>query len=148
MEIAFGVLLFISLISIGLILGSNILTTSVTANYVGQGLNASSGAQGVQSTIAANSAPEGILVEAVSNSAAAAIPLGGIAAPRYLYVQNLDPTNYVTILTGTAGTAFARLLPGASGGDQMLVPLDPGVTAPAWQAHTAPCNVAYRVFAT
>ena len=131
----------------GLIFGTNTLSTSITANYTGQGVTASAGAAGVQSTITSNFAPEGVLSETVTTTAAA-IPLGGVATPRYLYVQNLDATNYVTIKTSTAGTNIARLLPGASGGDQMLIPLDPSITAPAWQSHTASCNVSYRIFDT
>ena len=47
--------------------------------------------------------------------------------------NNLDVTNYIDILTGAGGVAFARLLPG----ETALFRFNPAITAPFWQAHTA-----------
>jgi hypothetical protein len=71
-----------------------------------------------------------------------ALPLGGITNPRWLWMQNNDPTNFVTVKTAVAGTAIIKLLPG----DISLLPLAPGITAPSTQADTAPCSVNYQVF--
>lgn len=65
-------------------------------------------------------------------TSAAAIPLGGIV-PGYAQITNLDVTNYIDILTGTGGVAFARLLPG----ETALFRFNPAITAPFWQAYTA-----------
>ena len=70
-------------------------------------------------------------------TSAAAIPVGsltgGVASGGWLFVKNLDATNYLTIETATSGTAFATLLPG----EFCLLRLAPGLTAPFWSAHTA-----------
>lgn len=68
-------------------------------------------------------------------TSATALNLGALATIGWLFVKNLDPTNYVTLLTATAGTAFGRVAPGAAA----VLYLDPTVTAPAAQAHTAAC---------
>ena len=128
---------------------ANTLTLTIAANFSGNGAQTSNTVNGYVSTIASNSAPQGINSDSVpTTSGGVAIPLGGIAAPRYLFVQNLDATNYVSILTAVSGTEIARLLPGATGGDAIMIPLAPGITAPAWVAHTSACNVNYRVFPT
>ena len=65
-----------------------------------------------------------------------AINLAGVA-PRWLAIINRDVTNFVDILTGVAGTAFARLKPG----EGMMLPLNSGITAPAAQANTAAVEI-------
>jgi hypothetical protein len=67
----------------------------------------------------------------------AAIPTGsltgGAGSGGWIFVKNLDATNYMTIETATSGTAFATLYPG----EFCLLRLAPGLTAPFWSAHTA-----------
>jgi hypothetical protein len=78
-----------------------------------------------------------------ATTAAVAIPLGSSTSPGgWIFLQNLDPTNYVQVLTGTAGTVFARLLPG----EFCLLRLDATVTAPAVQAHTSGCQIKLCLF--
>ena len=127
---------------------ANNLTISISANYQGNGLNTSNVLNNEIIGVTTNAAPEGVNGYSVpTTSGGTAIPLGGISAPRYLYIQNLDPTNYVSVLTGVSGTLIARMLGGATpGGDAMLIPLDPSITAPAFISHTAPCLVIFRVF--
>ena len=75
-----------------------------------------------------------------TTSTGTAIPAGGLANFGYCLFQNLDATNYATLLTATGpGTAILRLMPG----DAQLFRLDPSITAPALLAHTAALNVQY-----
>lgn len=77
-----------------------------------------------------------------------AIPLGEVSSPGWFFAKNLDPTNYVEVLTGTGGPAFARLRPAtvSQPGHFCLLPLGTGVTAPFWVANTGACRVQYWLF--
>lgn len=73
-----------------------------------------------------------------------ALVLGDVTTIGYLFVKNLDATNYVEfdLNTPVAGTAFAKLLPGES----MLVPTRQ--TTIYGKANTAACDclvVAYEL---
>lgn len=65
-----------------------------------------------------------------------AINLAGVAA-RWFAIINRDATNFVKILTAVSGTEFARLKPG----EGMMLPLAPGITAPAALADTAAVEI-------
>ena len=70
-----------------------------------------------------------------------AIPLGGVSPAGGLFcIKNLDPTNYVTILTAASGTAFLQIL---SGDPPAVGRFAPTVTAPAALANTAPAEIEY-----
>lgn len=72
-----------------------------------------------------------------------ALPLGSVAvAGGYLFVKNNDPTNFVTIRTGVAGTKITKLL----AGDFCLFRMDPTITAPSTSSDTAICSIDYAVF--
>lgn len=77
-------------------------------------------------------------IQSIATSAVA-LALGPVTAPAWMFVRNTDPTNFVQLLTGTAGTVFAKLKPL----EIALLRLDPTVTAPAAQANTAACVVEY-----
>ena len=78
-----------------------------------------------------------------ATTSAVAIPLGSsTSAGGWIFIQNLDPSNYVKVLTATGGTVFARLLPG----EFCLFRFDNSVTAPAVQANTASCNIKFCLF--
>jgi hypothetical protein len=104
----------------------NVGTLSLTASVAGNGLNSEN--------------------SVTVPTTAAAIPVssltGGAASGGWLYVKNLDPTNYMTLLTGTGGVAFATLLPG----EFFLGRLAPGLTAPFWSAHTATVQATLAIF--
>jgi hypothetical protein len=70
-----------------------------------------------------------------------AIPLGSVTTPCWFYMINNDPTNFVTVKRAVGGATIAKLKPGQF----MLLPLDPGITAPSTAADTAPCSVDYAV---
>jgi hypothetical protein len=72
-------------------------------------------------------------------TSAGAIPLGALGSIGWCIFKNNDPTNYVQLKTATGGTIFAQIQPG----EVALFRLDPSVTAPAWVAHTATCEVEY-----
>ncbi len=64
-----------------------------------------------------------------------AIQLGGIGTPGWFYLKNTDPTNYVDILSGVAGTALLRLRAGEFAMGRFAV------AAPAALANTAAVNL-------
>jgi len=64
-----------------------------------------------------------------------AIPLGGVGTLGWAVIRNLDPTNYVQVLTAVSGTVFLRI----NAGEAALFRFDQGVTAPAILANTAAC---------
>lgn len=68
------------------------------------------------------------------------IPLGGITSVGYIIAINLDPTNTVSLKTGTGGVICATLKPG---GGPALIPLGSGMQAPFAIASTAPCLVEF-----
>lgn len=63
------------------------------------------------------------------------ILLDDAATHEYLWIKNLDDTNYVEIKVATAGAIFAKLKPGRC----MLVPLGSGAQAPFAIANSASC---------
>lgn len=76
-------------------------------------------------------------------TSAAAIPLGSITAPGgWLYVKNTDATNYMTLITATSGTPFARIYPG----EFAHFRIDAGLTAPFWKANTATVQAVIAFF--
>jgi hypothetical protein len=72
-----------------------------------------------------------------ATTSAVAVPTGGLSNIGWVILINRDPTNYVKVLTGTAGTVFGRMEPG----EPIMLRIDPSVTAPAVQANTASCLV-------
>ena len=66
-----------------------------------------------------------------------AIPLGGLATIGWCMFKNNDPTNFISILTGVAGTQIAKLFPG----EFALLRLDPAITAPAALANIAAASL-------
>lgn len=73
----------------------------------------------------------------VGTSAFVALDLGGITTPGYIFIQNLDATNYVEIAEATSGTGTIRLLPG----EFALFRCD--TATPSVKAHTGACVVEY-----
>lgn len=81
--------------------------------------------------------------QSVGFAAAEALVLGEVTSPVLLAMKNLDATNFVTVLTGTGGVVFAKLVAGAA----LLVPLGSGAQAPYVQADTAACKIDYLLVA-
>ncbi len=71
---------------------------------------------------------------------AAALNLGNVTALGWIMLINKDPTNFVTLLTGTGGIVFAKLWPGLPAGPFFF---GSGVTAPFIKSDTAVCIVDY-----
>ncbi len=78
-------------------------------------------------------------IKAVAPTTAAALTLGGVTSLGWILIINRDPTNFVTLLTATGGTVFAKLWPGQGA----LFFFGSGVTAPFIKADTATCPVDY-----
>jgi hypothetical protein len=116
------------LLSVNLAFTKNNITvteavSALQASVTGNGLN----------SLAAYSAP----------TADTALPLGSVsAAGGWLFMQNTDQTNYVTVKVAVGGAIIARLRPGYC----CLIPLDPSTTAPSTQANTAICVVKFAIF--
>lgn len=77
-------------------------------------------------------------IKTVQNVGLAAEPLlvGDITSLGYLFMRNLDATNFVTLRSGSAGTPLARL----KAGEAMVLRLDPA-SDPHLISNTAPVNV-------
>lgn len=73
--------------------------------------------------------------QSIGFASAQAINLGGITPGGWVMLVNLDTTNFINVLTGSAGVIFAKLLPG----EFCLFRMGSGVTAPYAQANTAAC---------
>ncbi len=88
----------------------------------------------------ANQATQGAAgdVQIIGFAADEVIVYGDLVAPRWCFLRNLDPTNYIKIgpTTGGAILEMARLLPGES----MLFPIGPSVVLRA-QAAVAACKL-------
>lgn len=72
-----------------------------------------------------------------------AVNLGGLPSLGWCTFINTDPTNYVQLLTGSAGKVVARL---PAGGFPVLLYCDSDMQAPYLLANTASCLV--RCFLT
>jgi hypothetical protein len=72
-------------------------------------------------------------------TSAAAIALGNLSTLGAFLIKNLDPTNYVDILTTTVGTTFLHILPSCS--VQGYFPSN--ITVPAAKANTATVSIEY-----
>jgi hypothetical protein len=72
---------------------------------------------------------------------AEALILGDVVPGGYAYFKNIGSTNYIKLMTGTAGAVFARLKPG----EWAIFRLDASVTAPAAQADTADTPLEYML---
>jgi hypothetical protein len=70
-----------------------------------------------------------------------AIPLGAVTSPGDFAAVNQDSTNFITIYDAVSGNPIAQL----DAGKMCLIPLDPGITAPAVKADTAACQMRYFI---
>jgi hypothetical protein len=115
---------------------SNPITAGASLSLNAAGVNVSLSQQNI--SVAQTGSKYSELIMAVPVTAGGTvIPVSSLANVGLCLIQNLDPTNYVTLMTGTTGAsgiAFARLLPGDP---PFLFRFDPSVTAPALLAHTA-----------
>ena len=77
--------------------------------------------------------------QTISTGSFQALNLGGVATPGYLYIQNNDATNFVTIAESTSGTGCIKIKPG----EFALFRCD--TTTPAAEADTASVVVEYML---
>lgn len=71
-----------------------------------------------------------------------AVLLGDVATGGYWFVQNMDPTNFVSIRQATGGTNFIKLL----AGEWAIFRVSASSAAPYVIADTATCNVRFLRF--
>lgn len=120
---------------------ANSLTVGGSLKYAGNNINIAVAVQSLVVSVAGNGLES--LASVTVPTTAGAIPLGTVASPGgWLFVLNKDVTNFMTILTGTGGIAFAKLLPG----EFCLLRLAPGLTAPFWKADTATVQAELEIF--
>ena len=120
---------------------SNQLVLNASLAYYGNNVSISEAISNLTVSVTGNGLNS--LTSFTATTSAIAIPLGSSTSPGgWLYIKNNDPTNYVQLLTGTAGIVFGRLLPG----EFALLRLNSSVTAPAVQANTAGCLVTFCIF--
>lgn len=77
------------------------------------------------------------LTTSVGTSAFVALVKGGIGTIGYLYIQNLDATNYVEIAEATSGTGTVKLKPGE------FALFRCATSTPSVKANTAACICEY-----
>ncbi len=95
-------------------------------------------------TVQVTPATQGLFSQVVSiTTSDAAIAISGVGSYGYLYVKNLDPTNYFDIGPESAGAmvAFARIKPGRVG----VIPIKPGITLRG-QANGGTCKAAIKIY--
>ncbi len=123
---------------------ANELTTTLSFVYTKNGITVQDGASNVLSSVAGNGLESQNPFLVPTTAGGVVLPLAGVTVPGgMLFIVNLDPTNYVMLLTAVSGTEFMRLLPGDP---PFWFRLAPGLTAPAVQAHTGACNIRYKIF--
>lgn len=120
---------------------ANELALNCSLNYNKNSININESISALLVTVTGNGLNSLSIFTATTDGVA--IPLGSsTVAGGWLFLQNLDPTNYVQLLVATSSTVIARLLPG----EFCLLRLDASITAPAVQAHTAGCSVKFCLF--
>jgi hypothetical protein len=123
---------------------ANEITTTSSFTYTKNGITATDGRAGVLTSVAGNGLNANPSFSVATTAGGVVIPLGNVTSPGgWFWIINLDPTNYVLVLTATSGTEFSRLLPGDP---PLWMRMAPGITAVAVQAHTSACIVSYKVF--
>lgn len=68
------------------------------------------------------------------------IYLGAISSPHWAFFQNMDPNNYISIMSGSSGAVLIQLYPG----EGCVVPLAINCT-PYAIANSAPCVMDYLI---
>jgi len=71
-----------------------------------------------------------------------AIQLGEVTSPGYIFVKNLDTTNYIELKNAVSGTKFCKVAPGCCAGPFQF---SSNVTAPAAIANTAACKCVFLI---
>ena len=82
-------------------------------------------------------------IQSVGTSAEA-VQVGDVSSPGFVFMRNLDPTNYVDVYASNGGDRFARMYPG----EPCLLRLGPDASAPYIIANTAACRVGVTLFST
>jgi len=114
---------------------ANELTLSASLAFL-KGLSAASASQLAQqfSVAGVNFTQE---TQSISHTAVVALNLGGITTPGYIFIQNLDATNFVKIYDSTGGNACIKLKP------LEFALFRCATTTPSAEADTAACIVQF-----
>lgn len=121
---------------------ANELTVGLTAEYE-DAVGMYGTVQGVEEVIVSPATTKNFHTTMGATTSPLAVELGDVATPGTLILVNRDPTNFVSVLTGTGGVIFAKLWPQGStaGINFCALHLGSGCLAPFLQANTANCAV-------
>jgi hypothetical protein len=80
--------------------------------------------------------------QSIGFAAEEALQLGEVTAGGWIFLRNLDATNFVSMRGATGQTPLVKMGPGQPAGPFVL---HPSATAPTLQANVAACTVEYLV---
>lgn len=111
------------------------------------GLSVSAAGGSVNAQVSKNIAPAGThysdTVADYTTAAFVAVPLGSIATLAYIYIENLDATNYIQVTADA--TVGSKILARINAGEANLISADPAATY-GIKAHTG--TVSCRIILT
>jgi hypothetical protein len=117
------------------------LTYSLTATYAKNGTTIPYSTGNLTATLAGDGAVSAAFV--VTENAAVALPLAGVASPGLAFIENLDADNFIEIGYDDDGfEAVMKIQPGQA----VLVSLDGVMAAPYAQADTDDVLIRYSIF--
>lgn len=113
---------------------ANELALSASLSFQKGADSASIGKSGVKVTVSGTEYTELIQNVGITEEA---LLLGDVATPGYIFIENLDDTNYVSIRSGTGGTNFVKI---PAGGFALFMIES---AAPFVIANTAPVRIRF-----
>jgi hypothetical protein len=115
---------------------SNELTLSVTMTYKSGKIDRSVSVANLSRDVSG-----AVMAHVIQNvgSSEEALDLSGVAAGGYVFMRNLDATNFISVRQATSASDLIRLDPG----DVALFRLDDDATAPFVIADTAACDLEF-----
>ena len=121
---------------------ANELQYTITGEYQkGNSIKSSFGGTKIKKSISGNTKLGGTVSVATSEEA---IPIGEVtAAGAFIWVKNLDDTNYIELRTATGASNDAVKVPA---GKEVAFYWGSDVSAPYWIANTAACLVEWQMY--
>jgi hypothetical protein len=119
---------------------ANELVISASGRYAKGTIDIPFGRGGRQVTVTGSSVVHNI--QTVGFAAEEALVMGDVGTPGYIFIRNLDATNYVSMRPGTGDDDLVELKPG----EFALFRLARDATAPFVQADTGACDIEYYLF--
>ncbi len=122
---------------------ANELTLTNTLGYSKNNTTVNRAVNGLERTVTGNGLNS--LTAYIAPTAETAIPLGSVTIPGgYLWLQNNDAANFVTLRTQMGGQIISKMLPGDI--VELRMPDTSPIVIPTTQCDTAPCSLSLAVF--